>query len=407
MASRAIERDKEKPTLSCFMAKPPLAAPQAYLSAKRAIKRRSIEPPGPTRMLLFARECSYASRSASRSFCAKSRDSKKHRDSLTARPGTCHPGIMWSSFARACRGRGSFSQSLRRFVSGSGGKGKQQEASPAQSGSRGLNGSQALGVGLFLSAAAFTGYLGTWQVRRRQWKIELIESRSSQLAMEPVELSEVSDTLGRGEKTAAELGLDFRRVRAEGSLDYSRELIVGPRSAPEGTPPKVAGMGGGYFVLTPMTLAHNGQQILVNRGWVRKSLTNRTQPEAMGAAGGIVSIVGALRDGEQTSSFMPEKADSNDTRNWLYVVPEKMADSIGMRRDAGQRVLVLDALSANGGQTWPVRKQAKDYVTYHTTPQMHLVYAGTWFGLAAGIIGLTYFRFRPEALAKTAARSIR
>ncbi len=40
-----------------------------------------------------------------------------------------------------------------------------------------------------------------------------------------------------------------------------------------------------------------------------------------------------------------------------------------------------------------MRKVPEQYIEFNIMPQMHMVYAGTWYSLAVAILGLAYFRF--------------
>lgn len=164
---------------------------------------------------------------------------------------------------------------------------------------------------------------------------------------------------------------------------------MGPRSAPENVEPRHAGSRGGYYLLTPMEL-ENGDVIMVNRGWIRADLKDSIQQEQE-TSKQLVTLAGVLRGGEIPSSFIPMKSEG---RNWLYVDPDKMMEQVG-KPPLQKETLLLDVLSPRNPQgRWPARKTTESYTSYHTTPELHSVYAATWFSLAAAIVGLTFIRFR-------------
>jgi cytochrome oxidase assembly protein ShyY1 len=105
--------------------------------------------------------------------------------------------------------------------------------------------------------------LGSWQIYRRSLKLDAIAERENKLMAEPVDVLELF-RVDQGD-------LNFRRVFCKGELHYDREMMVGPRSAPKGTPKRLlgeaAGVNTGVLIVTPMTLT-DGSSILVNRGWV-------------------------------------------------------------------------------------------------------------------------------------------
>ncbi|TNM92256.1 hypothetical protein fugu_019268 [Takifugu bimaculatus] len=68
---------------------------------------------------------------------------------------------------------------------------------------------------------ATTFGLGTWQVKRRQWKMELIDGLTKLTTAEPIPLP----------IDPAELSsLEYRRVKMRGKYDHSKELYILPRS---------------------------------------------------------------------------------------------------------------------------------------------------------------------------------
>uniref|UniRef100_A0A7S2TYU2 SURF1-like protein n=1 Tax=Lotharella oceanica TaxID=641309 RepID=A0A7S2TYU2_9EUKA len=260
-----------------------------------------------------------------------------------------------------------------------------------------------MGIGVFLGLAGFTANLGYWQVQRKQWKIDLIEDRKTKLTREPASFHEVLCAREAGDDLEE---YDFRQVTVEGVLDYGRELLVGPRSAPSSVDARDAGNRGGYFLVTPMK-TDEGPVMLVNRGWVRADLKDKVQAEQQ-LGDGKCKLTGVLRKGETPSAFIPTKGDSN--RTWLYVDPDAMLqqaygrevdkDGSSSSSSSTQETLLLDVLSPEP-TGWPARKVREEYIKFHTTPEMHTVYAGTWFSLAAALVGLTFVRFRKADAVKS------
>mmetsp|Transcript_5487 Transcript_5487/g.10774 ORF Transcript_5487/g.10774 Transcript_5487/m.10774 type:complete len:310 (-) Transcript_5487:75-1004(-) len=260
-----------------------------------------------------------------------------------------------------------------------------------------------VGIGVFLGLAGFTANLGYWQMQRKQWKIDLIDDRKAKLAKEPASFGEVLHARALEDDWEE---YDFRQVTIEGVLDYGRELLVGPRSPPSSVDARDAGNRGGYFLVTPMK-TDEGPLVLVNRGWVRADLKDKVQPEEQ-LDDGRCTLTGVLRKGETPSAFIPTRGDSN--RTWLYVDPDAMLEQayggeIAKNNSvSSQGTLLLDVLSPE--QTgWPARKVRDEYTKFHTTPEMHTVYAGTWFSLAAALVGLTFIRFRKAGAVKSIRKS--
>jgi surfeit locus 1 family protein len=153
---------------------------------------------------------------------------------------------------------------------------------------------------LALSLVAFFfvlfAVLGTWQVQRRAWKLDLIARVEQRVhapavpAPGPAQWSQVT--------AAAD---EYRHVTATGTfLDSSQTLVQA-----------VTDLGAGYWVLTPLR-AGDGSIVLVNRGFVAADDRNRVQPAVMcgsGPADGsppapLSTITGLLRVTEPRGGFL-------------------------------------------------------------------------------------------------------
>ncbi|CAH8636694.1 unnamed protein product [Heterobilharzia americana] len=123
---------------------------------------------------------------------------------------------------------------------------------------------------LVFPATAFA--LGFWQIRRRKWKIELIETLSARIPAKPI-------TLPQNVVSSLELP-EFTHVSVRGHFDHSREVIIGPRSLIED--------------MIPPTGYGSETSILVNRGWVPFGARDPTiRPN--GQVKGIVELSGYVR----------------------------------------------------------------------------------------------------------------
>ncbi|NXE40926.1 SURF1 protein, partial [Ptilorrhoa leucosticta] len=106
--------------------------------------------------------------------------------------------------------------------------------------------------------------LGTWQVQRRKWKLDLIAQLASRITADPIPL-----TLEYGNR-------DGLPVKVRGRFDHSKELYILPRSLVD--PEREAREAGritshpenGANVITPFYCTELGVTILVNRGFVPK-----------------------------------------------------------------------------------------------------------------------------------------
>jgi surfeit locus 1 family protein len=194
--------------------------------------------------------------------------------------------------------------------------------------------------------------LGVWQVERRAWKWNLIETRQARTAADPVALPDVVDL-----KTA-----EYRRVILRGRFLHDREMLLSGRAM---------GARLGYHVVTPMALAGGGA-VLVDRGWVpldRKDPARR----AAGQIAGEVSLIGHLRAEPRKGVFTPDNHPDKDF--WFRVDLAQMAKHAGLER---VRPFYIQAAgpAPPGGLPVPVPVRID-------LPNDHLKYAITWFLLAA------------------------
>lgn len=133
---------------------------------------------------------------------------------------------------------------------------------------------KSLGKYFFLALPAATFALGIWQLKRLQWKQDLIQRVKSRMTMAPVIISCVDDL-----KLAIESPeWEYRRVRLRGRFEHSREIQLTMRTYVEAEDEYanlherfLAGpLGkGGALIVTPFRLSDPPHCcVLVNRGWV-------------------------------------------------------------------------------------------------------------------------------------------
>ena len=222
----------------------------------------------------------------------------------------------------------------------------------------------ALAVLLMIAFAA----LGVWQLQRLSWKLDLIAQVEARVHAEPESLGAL---LARPPEDRA-----YRRVRVQGQFNHDAETRV----------QAVTELGGGYWVLTPLTTP-DGQVLLVNRGFVP---TERADPQTrpQGQITGAVSVTGLGRLTEPEGAFLR----SNDPagNRWYSRDVQAIAAARGLGPVAPV-FLDADATPLPGGL--PVG--GLTVVAFRNT---HLIYALTWFTLAgiaaAGIVVLRRDRGR-------------
>lgn len=212
-----------------------------------------------------------------------------------------------------------------------------------------------------ISVPAFLVMIGLsiWQVQRMYWKDELIAARQSRVAAEPAALPAVG---------VDPAGMEFRRVRLEGTFLHDKELFLGARSLNGNV---------GYQVLTPFALTGGGT-VLINRGWVpvgRKPPNSRPEGQVVGTQ----TLDGIVRLAYGKAWMQPD--NEPDRNMWFYVDLPAMAaaSAVDFRTD-----LYVDAGPAENPGKYPVGGQTRIEL-----PNDHLQYAITW-GLLAVALAVIY-----------------
>lgn len=217
-----------------------------------------------------------------------------------------------------------------------------------------------IGFWVFVLAgiALFTS-LGVWQLERRAWKLDLIATVDERVGAEPVAAPGPSSW---PEINATEDA--YRRVTAAG-----RFVDVPPAFVQA-----VTRLGAGYWVVAPF-LAEGGFVVLVNRGFVTGEEAKTLPP----AAAMETTVTGLLRISEPGGGFLRSNDPASD--RWYSRDVAAIAASRGLD-DVAPYFIDADASGAGvpvGGLTVVQFRNA------------HLVYALTWFGLAAMLTGWTVY----------------
>ena len=151
--------------------------------------------------------------------------------------------------------------------------------------------------------------LGTWQVKRLEWKTNLITKFEDRILKPPLPLPPMIDP-------AAVKDFDYRRVYARGVFRYDQEMLIGPR---------VHDGKDGFLVITPLE-RHGASKVLVNRGWIARG--KRKQVDRLGGLPtGTVLVEGLLREPFQKNLFTPDNKPEEGM--WHFPDVKQMADVSG------------------------------------------------------------------------------
>lgn len=199
-------------------------------------------------------------------------------------------------------------------------------------------------------------WLGTWQVQRLHWKLDLIERVDARIHAAPVPAPGPETWPGIMSGTGAEY--EYTRVTLSGRyLHDEEELIYTPSD-----------YGPAFWVLTPLA-RDDGTVVLVNRGVV---------PEAEARAGDF-----ARPDGEVTLTGLLRLSEDH---RWLFARKNDPEAGTWYRRDVGSITTAKGFETAapyfvdieRDGDAWP--RGGRTVVSFRNA---HLSYALTWFALAA------------------------
>jgi surfeit locus 1 family protein len=204
--------------------------------------------------------------------------------------------------------------------------------------------------------------LGTWQVQRLFWKLDLIERVDARVNAPPVSAPVEAEWPGLDPAEQ-----EYRHVTASGRLLNDRETLV----------QAVTERGAGFWVVTPI-VRKDGTTILINRGFVppdRRDPASRLQAQPMGD----VTITGLLRLSEPDGAFLR----SNDPagNRWYSRDVAAIAEAKGLSRVAP---FFIDADKTANPGGYPVGG-----LTIVRFRNSHLAYIFTWYALAAMTIAIT------------------
>ncbi|KAL8413629.1 hypothetical protein RB594_005043 [Gaeumannomyces avenae] len=212
--------------------------------------------------------------------------------------------------------------------------------------------------------------LGTWQVYRLKWKTDLIAKCEDRLVRPPLPLPPRVDP-------AAVEDFDYRRVYATGRFRHDLEMLIGPR---------VKDGEQGFMVVTPFEtdLPDGWSQpppppVLVNRGWISKTLADqRARRRRGGLVDGTVRVEGLLRKPWKKNMFTPDNRP--DKGEFYFPDVEQMASLTGSQPiwiEATMEPGLLEVLDMQS-RGIPIGRAPEVNLRNN-----HAQYIFTWYGLAA------------------------
>ena len=236
-----------------------------------------------------------------------------------------------------------------------------------------------VGIALFLGFMT----LGTWQVQRRAWKLDLIERVDQRVHSAPVAAPDQSLWPKINAAT-----YEYLPVQAQGVwLDRQSVLTKALTEA-----------GAGFWLITPLQLA-DGTQILINRGFTPEKMRAQWLKEIAQATNSSepVTVTGLMRMSETGGGFLRKNDVAN--QQWFSRDVAAIAQSKGLTHTAPY---FIDQGLPKSNPAYQVTKDTamlevlRPGMTVIQFANSHLVYALTWYGLAIMVLGACWLVIRPS-----------
>ena len=195
--------------------------------------------------------------------------------------------------------------------------------------------------------------LGSWQLYRLSWKLDLIKQIEDSLKDKPVELSEVEEK-------------NFLRVKTSGEINFQKQIYLYNLNQ-NGKP--------GFEVISPILI--NNKNYLINRGWIPFDKKNKSEINLINQK----YIIGTLKIQSKANSFKPK----NDIKKnyWFTLNRNDIYKYTGKK--FSKYIIYL-----NGDYSLPKPKVVTAKISNN-----HKKYAITWFSMAISIL-LIYLYFRKK-----------
>ena len=211
-----------------------------------------------------------------------------------------------------------------------------------------------LSIFVFFSIVLFCS-LGTWQIYRLQWKLDLIDEINYGLNSESVPYSKKNI-------------INYQKVKFSGTFDFGKQIYLYSLNS-NGKP--------GYDIITPLKINSN-EILIVNRGWISNDLKNNKNINKMKSK----SFEGIVKKISKPNPFKPE----NDIKNnvWYSLKLEDLQNFTGYK-------LTNFVLYLQNSENNLVEKK----IISPDLPNNHLKYAITWYSVALSIL-LYFLYFRKK-----------
>ena len=193
--------------------------------------------------------------------------------------------------------------------------------------------------------------LGSWQLYRLNWKLDLISQIEESLKNSPVDLS-------KSDKK------NYLRIKTSGNIDFKKQIYLYNLNG-NGKP--------GFEVINPIII--NNENYLINRGWIPFDKKEKSEINVVD----INNIVGTLKIQSKANSFKPK----NDIEKNYWFTLDRTDIFKYTGKNFSNYIIYL-----NGDYKLPKPKVITAKISNN-----HKKYAITWFSMAISILFIyLYFR---------------
>ena len=195
--------------------------------------------------------------------------------------------------------------------------------------------------------------LGSWQLYRLNWKLDLISEIEYSLKINPVELSKSNNK-------------NYLRIKTSGTIDFDKQIYLYNLNN-SGKP--------GFEVINPILIGN--ENYLINRGWIPFNKKDKAEINLINTN----RIIGTLKKQSKANSFKPE----NDIeKNYWFTLDRDDIFSYTGKKFSKYIIYI------NGDYKTPEPKVITANISNN-----HKKYAITWFSMAISIL-LIYLYFRKK-----------
>ena len=192
--------------------------------------------------------------------------------------------------------------------------------------------------------------LGSWQLYRLNWKLNLISEIENSLKNDPVELS-------KSDKK------NYLRIKTSGQIDFDKQIYIYNLNK-SGKP--------GFEVINPILIGN--ENYLINRGWISFDQKDQSEINFVNED----KIIGTLKLQTKASTFKPE--NDIEKNYWFTLNRDDVFKYTG--KNFSNFIIYL-----NGDYKTPEPKVITANISNN-----HKKYAITWFSMAISIL-LIYLYF--------------